>query len=167
MSRGDFTGVFNSKLTKNEKSQPFASVAHRHALLGNCVFKTLWGSPAFRPLSNLWEVPKKNKDSSSRKLKPSVSRKHSEIWRQKIYWFASLGGVFSGKLFTQGWSNRALWWAIKDRKWVWADLVTNSPRKVNYLPNWSNLSKSNFHSVTLWTLFSAGFIFTHGIAEFC
>lgn len=56
---------------------------------------------------------------------------------------------FLRELLTQGWSNGALWWAIKDRNWVWYDLVTNSPGKVNYLPNWSDLSKSNFRAYSI------------------
>lgn len=77
MSRGDFTSVFNSKLTKNDKSQPFTSVAHRHTLLGNCVLKTLGDHLLFGPFQTCGRSLKK--DSSSRKLKPSVSRKHSKI----------------------------------------------------------------------------------------
>lgn len=62
-------------------------------------------------------------------------------------------------LLIQRWSDRAPWWAIRHRKLVWYDPL-KSPRKVNYLPKCSNLSKSHFRASSITQFTALNLIFS-------
>lgn len=134
-----------SILTKNEKSQPFTSVIHHHTLLGKWVLKSAWGSHAFWSLSNSWKVPKKRTvlagnwswmfPANTVKYK---DRKFTDFWAPAEFFQEIINPrlIKQSPVMSKRRQEMGLIWPFK-----------KPPKKVNYLLNWSCLSKSNFHGI--------------------